>query len=261
MIVSGSSRLLRTAVPPRSAAPSCAGCVPSSRRSAHKLVAVQLLSDSLPSLGARNQVVALSPGLARNRLVPAGLAVYVGRDGEGVSVRRDMERRGEMIALRRREGQQQAARRAKGVLEQLAQGNAPPTDPLAAARAAERALSLSLSTLAPPSSPLIFTRLTTSPTSSDLFGSVSVADVVSALRERGVVGLATSSSSSSSSASGASSGSGAGEGAGAHGAFRSDQVGVLNGRVKQVGEYVFEVELRASGERVPVQVEVRREDK
>ncbi|GAA5852379.1 hypothetical protein JCM9279_001181 [Rhodotorula babjevae] len=245
MIVSGSSRLLRTAGPA-----SCAGCVPSSRRSAHKLVAVQLLSDALPSLGARNQVVALSPGLARNRLVPAGLAIYVGRDGSGVSVRRDMERRGEALRSaerRRREGA--VGRRASGVLEQLAQGNAPPADPLAPARAAERALAASLSALAPASHPLSFTRLTTSPTSSDLFGSVSVADVVAALRERGVEGL---------SAGGA---VGGGEGAQVHGAFAPGQEGVQNGRVKQVGEFVFDVELRASGETVPVRVEVTREDK
>ncbi|GAA5898295.1 hypothetical protein JCM8208_006935 [Rhodotorula glutinis] len=242
MIVSGSSRLLRTAV-----APSCTTCAPSSRRSAHKLVAVQLLSDSLPSLGALNQVVALSPGLARNRLVPAGLAIYVGRDGEGVSVRRDMDRRGEALAGRRREGQ------AKGVLDQLAQGNAPPTDPLAPARAAERALSLSLSTLAPLSNPLVFTRLTTSSTSSDLFGSVSVADVLSSLRDRGVEGLSSS--------SGGAAGGGAG-GEGAQGQFKfAEQEGVQNGRVKQVGQFVFEVELRALGEKVPVRVEVRREDK
>ena len=130
----------------------------------------------------------------------------------------------------------------------------PPADPLAPARAAERALALSLAALAPPSHPLVFTRLTPSPTSSDLFGSVSVPDVLAALRERGVEGL----SSSASAGGGASSGGGAGEGA--QGAFR-EREGVANGRVKQVGEFVFAVELRATGESVPVRVEVRREDK
>jgi len=47
---------------------------------------------------------------------------------------------------------------------------------------------------------------------------------------------------------------------GAQGAFR-EREGVANGRVKQVGEFVFAVELRATGESVPVRVEVRREDK
>ncbi|TNY21404.1 sperm nuclear basic protein PL-I isoform PLIb [Rhodotorula diobovata] len=240
MIVSGSSRLLRSA-----ARPSCAACGPSLRRSAHKLVAVQLTTDSLPSLGALNQVVALSPGLARNRLVPAGLAIYVGRDGEGVSVRRDMERRGRELA-RGEEGRRRARdERARGVLEAM---SGAVDDPLAPARASERALLSSLTTLAAPSSPLVFTRLTTSPTSSDLFGSVSTADVVSALRDRGVVAAANAGDAAS------------GSGSPIQGAFREGQDGVLNGRVKRVGEFVFEVELKTLGDKVPVVVQVARED-
>lgn len=129
--------------------------------------------------------------------------------------------------------------------------NTPPPqqdDPLAPARASERALLSSLTTLAAPSSPLVFTRLTTSPTSSDLFGSVSTADVVSALRDRGVVAAANAGDAAS------------GSGSPIQGAFREGQDGVLNGRVKRVGEFVFEVELKTLGDKVPVVVQVARED-
>ncbi|GAA6051967.1 hypothetical protein JCM3770_002988 [Rhodotorula araucariae] len=238
MIVGGSSRLLLSST--RAAHPACAACGPSQRRAAHKLVAIQLTAD-VPALGARGQVVAASPGLARNRLVPAGLALYVGRDGKAVSILGDMERRAaarerglQGVLARRREADREA--RAKKVLDELS--GAVAEDPLAPARAADRALASSLSSLAPPSAPLAFTRLTTSPTSSDLFGSVSVSDVIAALRDRGVQGVQEGMA-----------------------GFAEGQDGVQNGRVKRTGAFVFEVELKALGEKVPVTVEVGREDK
>ncbi|BGP46644.1 hypothetical protein JCM10450v2_002492 [Rhodotorula kratochvilovae] len=238
MIVSGSSRLLLSST--RAARPACAACGPSQRRAAHKLVAIQLTED-VPALGSRGQVVAASPGLARNRLVPAGLALYVGRDGKAVSILGDMERRAaaherglQGVLAKRREAEREA--RARKVLDELS--GAVAEDPLEPARAGERALETSLSSAVSPAAPLVFTRLTTSPTSSDLFGSVSVSDVLAVLRDRGVQGLH--------------------EGMGA---FAEGQDGVQNGRVKRIGAFVFEVELKALGKKVPVIVEVGREEK
>ncbi|GJN87336.1 hypothetical protein Rhopal_000285-T1 [Rhodotorula paludigena] len=220
MIVGSSSRLVGSA------------------RSAHRLVQVQL-TDDVPALGPRGAIVALSPGLARNRLVPAGLALYVDRTGKGVSAARDMER----VALEKAKGlagvlarqrEQERARRAKQVLDEMS--GAVAEDPLARARATEQALADSLATLVPSTSPLSFTRLTNSPTSSDLFGSVSAADVFAALRDRGVQGVA--------------------EGMGA---FAEGQEGVLNGRIKRTGEFAFEVELKALEQKVRVPIEVVRD--
>lgn len=107
---------------------------------------------------------------------------------------------------------------------------------MARARATEQALADSLATLVPSTSPLSFTRLTNSPTSSDLFGSVSAADVLAALRDRGVQGVA--------------------EGMGA---FSEGQEGVLNGRIKRTGDFAFEVELKALEKKVRVPIEVVRD--
>lgn len=90
-------------------------------------------------------------------------------------------------------------------------------DPHAPARAADRALAQALSSLPP--SLLHFTRLTTSPTSHDLFGSVSVSDVLTLLRESPDVAAAA-----------ATAGGGLVEG---NCYFDEAQDGVVRGRVKR----------------------------
>lgn len=104
-----------------------------------------------------------------------------------------------------------------------------------------------------------FTRLTTSPTSHDLFGSVSVADVIHLLRDAGVTGPAASSAAAPGTPganTSTSSGTGLSE-ANCH--FDEAQEGVVRGRVKQTGTFNFIVELKAIQEKKVVQVEVERE--
>lgn len=116
-------------------------------------------------------------------------------------------------------------------------------DPLAPARAADRALAQSLGSLPP--SALTFTRLTTSPTSHDLFGSVSVSDVITVLRDSGVVAAVQAG------------GTGLTE---ANCYFDEAQDGVVRGRVKQTGVFKFVVDLKAVQEKKVVRIEVVREE-
>ncbi|GAA5834076.1 hypothetical protein JCM11251_003612 [Rhodosporidiobolus azoricus] len=206
MLVSSSTRLLTTV-------PACA--CRSQRRYASKLVEVELQTE-IPSLGPRGARIAVSPGIARNRLIPSGQALYVGRDGLAVSplgrmLRKEAERAGGIAEVMRREREREQERRAKRVLEEMS-GTA--HDPHAAARSAEESLLGSLALLP---QPLPFKRLTTSPTSTDLFGSVSASDVLATLKEHEV-------------------------NLDAHvGAGFREQEGVEKGRVKRLGEFVFEV--------------------
>lgn len=120
-------------------------------------------------------------------------------------------------------------------------------DPHAPARAADRALAQALSSLPP--SLLHFTRLTTSPTSQDLFGSVSVSDVLTLLRESPDVAAAAATA-------GGGGGGGLVEG---NCYFDEAQDGVVRGRVKQTGTFKFIVELKAIQEKKVLKVEVERE--
>merc|ERR1719487_1254512 len=128
-------------------------------------------------------------------------------------------------------------RRAKAVLDGLT--GAVAEDPHAPARAADRALAQALSSLPP--SLLHFTRLTTSPTSHDLFGSVSVSDVLTLLRESPDVAAA------------ATAGGALVEG---NCYFDEAQDGVVRGRVKKTGTFKFIVELKAIQEKKALKVEV-----
>ncbi|GAA5869063.1 hypothetical protein JCM3774_002464 [Rhodotorula dairenensis] len=260
MIVGSSTRLL-TGAARRSA---CAACETAHRppqqqqlRSAHKLVQVQLTTD-IPSLGSRGSVVITSPGRARNQLVPSGLALYVDRDGNPVSAARAMDAKANERVQALLNGwsasnKSRERRRGAAVLDRLT--GAATEDPLAPARAADRALAQALSSLPP--SLVRFTRLTTSPTSHDLFGSVSVADVITLLREAGVTSPSSSSNSGTAAAGAAgTAGSGLSE-ANCH--FDEAQEGVVRGRVKQTGTFKFIVELKAIHEKKVVQVEVERE--
>ncbi|GAA5822492.1 hypothetical protein JCM5353_000528 [Sporobolomyces roseus] len=227
MLISTSARLVARTT---SAKPACSACQVQ-KRLAHKLVEVQLTAD-VPSLGLCGARIPVSRGLARNQLVPSGVALLIGTDGHPVSAMNAMSRkslevqkglRGEMEKKRELERQQRANKVLQGLEEAV-------EDP---ARIAEQSLLDSLSTV---SQPLEFARLTTSSTSSDLFGSVSVQDVLAALRERDVR---------------------IEDGLGAFG--ESD--GVERGRVKKTGTFDFIVNFRSLDQTYPLQIRVVKESK
>ncbi|GAA6011326.1 hypothetical protein JCM10207_008301 [Rhodosporidiobolus poonsookiae] len=229
MLVSSSARLVASHSAVR---PACAVCH-SQKRYAHKLVEVELIQD-VPALGLRGTRLPVSPGTARNRLIPNNQALYVGRDGQVVAplrrlLRKEAERAGGLAELLAKERKREAERRAKAVLDGLSGA----ADPHAAAREAEQTLHGALALL--PSPALTFSRLTTSPTSSDLFGSVSSADVVSALKEQHALSVDA-----------------------AHGVFVEGEEGVEKGRVKQIGEFTFVVGLKTIGRDYPIRVRVVR---
>ncbi|GAA5967014.1 hypothetical protein JCM11641_000415 [Rhodosporidiobolus odoratus] len=225
MLVSSSSRLLNSAAPARSA---CAVCQ-TQKRYAHKLIEIELIAD-VPSLGRRGQRLPVSPGTARNHLLPNRLALYVDRHGVAVSplqrmLRKEAERAGGLQAVLAKQRAKEAERKAQRVLDEM---SGAVNDPQAAARSAEQTLYASLTLL---DQPLPFNRLTTSPTSVDLFGSVSAADVLAALKEREVHLEA------------------------GQGAF-AEQEGVEKGRVKRLGEFTFEVQFKVLGREYPLQIRV-----
>ncbi|GAA6009437.1 hypothetical protein JCM11491_003556 [Sporobolomyces phaffii] len=222
MLISTSARLLARSQP------ACSACQVQ-RRLAHKLVEVQLTAD-VPSLGLRGARVPVSRGLARNQLLPAGVALLIGTDGKPVSAVNAMTRkslelqkglRGELERKREYERQQRANRVLNG-LENAVE------DPL---RIAEQSLLDSLATVP---QPLEFSRLTTSSTSSDLFGSVSIADVTTALRERDIK---------------------IEDGMGAFG----ESEGIENGRVKKTGTFDFVITFRSLDQSYPLQIKVTQE--
>ncbi|GAA6060252.1 hypothetical protein JCM10212_003492 [Sporobolomyces blumeae] len=209
------------------AQPACSACQVQ-RRFAHKLVEVELLTD-YPALGLRGTRHPVSRGLARNQLVPLGVAYLIGTDGNPVSAVRDMKRKGidgSRFGVARdleRERRDQANKVLQGLQDAV-------EDP---ARTVEQTLLASLSSVA---QPLVFSRLTTSSTSSDLFGSVSVQDVVHELRERDV------------------------RIEDAAGAFEAGD-GVEKGRVKKTGTFNFLVHFRALDQTYPLKVQVVEEQK
>ncbi|GAA5873984.1 hypothetical protein JCM1840_006110 [Sporobolomyces johnsonii] len=226
MIISTSARLLSRALP---AQPACSACRVQ-RRSAHKLVEIELTTD-VPTLGRRGDRLPISPGRARNQLIPQGQALYVVR-GKAVSaladmMRKDMAWKKDLTSVLAKRREKEAKERARRVLEGLSE--AADEGPQAALRAAEETLRSALELLPQPVS---FTRRTTSATSSDLFGSVSVADVVAALRE-GDVRVEESAC-----------------------AF-AKQDGVENGRIKKVGTFEFLIQFRALKEPYRLRVEVK----
>ncbi|ORY82305.1 hypothetical protein BCR35DRAFT_303679 [Leucosporidium creatinivorum] len=216
MLLSSSRLLTRSS--------NCAACCQVvQRRSAHKLVEIELLSD-VPSLGRRGERLPVSPGRARNQLIPQGLGLYVVA-GRGVSPLRDMQRREEQ-------------QRARGVLGAV--GASKVVDGIASSAEAAAAESLShdsslLTALQLLPQPLTFTRLTTATTNADLFGSVSASDVLTELKEFGIR---------------------VEEGNAAFG----EKEGVEKGRVKSLGDFVFNVQLKALGEEFPIAVKVLKEE-
>ncbi|GAA5855808.1 hypothetical protein JCM8547_000364 [Rhodosporidiobolus lusitaniae] len=225
MLASTSARLLTGA----SARPACRACQQSQRRHAHKLVEVELTTD-VPSLGRRGDRLPVAPGIARNRLIPGGQALYVVA-GQAHSplqrmFRKEAERAGGLASIMAKQREQEAEARAKRVLDELTGA----ADPHAAARKAELSLLDNLSGLP---QPLTFSRLTTSPTSSDLFGSVSAVDVISLLREKDIHLDASQ-------------------------AAFVEQKGVEKGRVKVLGEFTFAVQMKVLEREYPVQVKVEK---
>ncbi|GAA5938542.1 uncharacterized protein JCM15063_005349 [Sporobolomyces koalae] len=224
MLISTSSRLLVRST----AQPTCSACRVQ-QRSAHKLVEVELLAD-VPSLGLRGARVPVSRGLARNQLLPNKVALLIGTNGTPVSASSAMSRKSLQLQQRLRGelGQMSAAarqQRANQVLNGLAQSVEDPV------RLAGQSVLDSLSGV---SQPLEFSRLTTSAASSDLFGSVSVADVISALRERDIK---------------------IDEGMGSF----AESEGVEKGRVKKTGTFKFVITLRSLKQTYPLQIRVIRE--
>ncbi|GAA5946934.1 hypothetical protein JCM3765_002083 [Sporobolomyces pararoseus] len=225
MLISTSSRLLARSA---TAQPACSACQVQ-RRLAHKLVEVQLTAD-VPSLGLRGARLPVSRGLARNQLIPGGVALLIGTDGKPVSAVNAMTRkslemqkglRGEAERRRELERQQRANKVLSGLEEAV-------EDPI---RIAEQSL---LDSLSSATQPLEFSRLTTSSTSSDLFGSVSVSDVITALRERDLKiedGM---------------------------GSFAEGE-GIEKGRVKKTGTFDFVINFRSLGQSYPLQIKVDKE--
>ncbi|GAA5843029.1 hypothetical protein JCM3766R1_001668 [Sporobolomyces carnicolor] len=213
MLISTSSRLF--------ARPACSACH-SQRRLAHKLVEVQLVQD-VPSLGLRGQRVPVSRGLARNQLVPLGFAHLIGTDGKPVSVDLSRRKAASASALAARS----SPTTTKKLLDQLGQSVEDP------ARIAEQNL---LDSLAAVAHPISFSRLTTSSTSHDLFGSVSVSDVAQLLRDKHNVKLFE-------------------DGMGHFG----DRDGVEKGRVKKTGTFDFVINLRTLGQTYTLPIQVDRE--
>lgn len=224
------------------------------QRSAHKMVQVKLLED-LPGHGTKGSVVIVSPGWARNTLVPKRKALYVNRRGEGVSPMQTMLRLNaeKMLKLNddlRREEEQRKEREAKAALEQMSRKatsevRPDPTlpqiqahvcycmsqkrvDEQAALRKAEKARLAELAR----TPAIILSRLTISPTSSDLFGSVSVSDVLNELRDRGFQDLAQMRT-----------------------AF-GEHEGIVNGRIKTTGTFDFLVSSKVFKEQAVIKVKV-----
>ncbi|GAA5905267.1 bL9 family ribosomal protein [Sporobolomyces salmoneus] len=219
MLISTCSRLLA-----RTARPACSACQVQ-RRFAHKLVEVELTAD-VPSLGLRGARVPVSRGMARNQLIPLGYALLIGTDGKPVSAVNAMTRKSLEVQKGLR-GEREADRqsRANKALNRLEQSV---EDPL---RIAEQSLLDSLSTIP---QPLEFSRLTTSSTSSDLFGSVSVQDVITALRERDIK---------------------IEDGMGSFG----ESEGIEKGRVKKTGTFDFVINFRSLDQSYPLQIRVDKE--
>ncbi|BGO90265.1 hypothetical protein NBRC10512_004785 [Rhodotorula toruloides] len=233
MLLGTSAQILSTA---RVAArPACAACrVQGQQRSAHKLVQVKLLED-LPGRGTKGSVVIVSPGYARNILIPNRKALYVNRNGEAVSPLRTILRLNAEKLLQlnhdlRAEEEQRKEREAKAALEQMSRDatSARRLDEQAALHQADKTRLAELAR-APP---ILFTRLTISPTSSDLFGSVSTADVVAELRELGFQDFSHMRT-----------------------AFREHE-GIVNGRIKATGTFEFVVSSRTFDEEAVVKVKV-----
>ncbi|BGP23439.1 ribosomal protein L9 family protein [Rhodotorula toruloides] len=237
MLLGTSSQLLGTA---RAAArPACAACRGAGQqRSAHKLVQVKLLED-LPGRGVKGSTIIVSPGFARNTLIPKRKALYVNRHGEVVSPLRDILRQNaeKLLLLNdglRREEEQRKDREAKAALEQMSRvaTSARRTDQQAALREAEKTRLARLAR----TPAVLFSRLTISPTSSDLFGSVSTGDVLSELRERGFQDFSHLRT-----------------------AFREEE-GIVNGRIKATGTFDFVISSRNFDEEAVVKVTVAKDE-
>ncbi|KAL8287107.1 hypothetical protein RQP46_004113 [Phenoliferia psychrophenolica] len=238
----GASRILQTAQRPTTTTQAPAGCC-SQVRLAHKLVEVELRQPVL-GLGSPGDRIPVAPGRARS-LFKELRALYVVK-GRVISPMRDLLRRADSQAERQRIRDS----KARGEVQPaLAQDPVDEVDPRVAALASETDLRTALS-LVP--TPLVFhRRLIHSPsppptllpgqqpstpieTSSEIFGSVSVLDVINHLREFGVVVDE------------------------ANAAFE-EGTGVEKARLKATGVYSFVVQFKALGESTAVQVEVLRE--
>ncbi|KAK4700505.1 hypothetical protein P7C70_g5744, partial [Phenoliferia sp. Uapishka_3] len=206
-----------------------------STRQAHKLVEVEL-QDEILGLGIRGDRVPVAPGRART-LQKDRRAFYVVK-GLAVSPMRDLLRK-----VSRMESAQ--AERDRLLRESLAPVEpAVEVDPQEALRTLEIDLRTALSLVPTPLS--FHRRLIHAPTSlpgqqpsptpanSEIFGSVSVLDVITSLREFGVVVDE------------------------AQAAFE-EGMGVEKGRLKATGRFEFVVQLKALGEKTGIEVEVVRE--
>jgi len=92
------------------------------QRHSSKLVEVELTQD-VPSLGRRGERVPVSPGVARNRLLPARQALYVVR-GEAISplqrlYRKEAERAGGLASVMAKQRKREQEEKARRVLEEL----------------------------------------------------------------------------------------------------------------------------------------------
>ncbi|KAM0788241.1 hypothetical protein ACM66B_001393 [Microbotryomycetes sp. NB124-2] len=182
----------------------CRACQFEQRRAAHKLVEVQLIKD-VPSLGRQGDVVIVAPGRARNSLIPQGLGLYIA-GGKPVSPLRAMLDRQSQLAFTRQA--QDEVVTARDIADALSGDSEP--EPQSSEQAVLQALSLL-------PQPLTFKRRTHA--SNELFGSVSVQDVLAEVRE---FGLRLDEAACS----------------------FIESAGIEKGRIKRIGDYIFEIQLK-----------------
>ncbi|KAK4058337.1 hypothetical protein OIO90_000495 [Microbotryomycetes sp. JL221] len=178
------------------------------------MVEVQLL-ENVPSLGRQGDIVIVAPGRARNSLIPSGLGLYVA-NGKAVSPLRSMLEREEQQAARRLTSAKVVT--ARDILDSISNEKPQPSSEEA-----------TLAALALLPQPLAFKRR--SHASDELFGSVSVQDVLAEVRE---FGLRLEESQCS----------------------FVESAGVEKGRIKRVGDYILEIQLKTPAKTQFVDVKV-----
>ncbi|KAK4050076.1 hypothetical protein OIV83_003646 [Microbotryomycetes sp. JL201] len=185
-------------------------------RAAHKLVEVQLLKD-VPALGRQGDIVIVAPGRARNTLIPRGLGLYIA-GGKAVSPLRSMLDRQAQIAISRQA--QDKIITARDVVDSLSNNNEPEL------QSSEQAILAALSLLP---QPLTFKRRTHA--SDELFGSVSVQDVLANVRD---FGLRLDEAACS----------------------FVESAGIEKGRIKRIGDYIFEIQVKGTDKTQLIDVKV-----
>jgi len=193
---------------------------------------IELLK-SIPNLGSPGQRVVVAPGYMRNHLYPKRLAMYVVR---GRAMALDGQLRAKPTSIG-------SALSGSNPFELAADAHAPATSERAKQRESAALLELTQAQLADELArlpTLVFARRTAGKTA--LHGSVSPQDIVSRLQELGVQVTELD-------------GAFVPAGARAQKGAKADEGGIEKGRIKSVGEYIFNVKLQKVTAPVRVKVE------